>query len=117
MIDRRLFLLSGSAALAGCMAPRLEPDVRSRLEEIRAGLGAGARLGLAALDTGSGRRIEFDAASRYAMCSTFKPALAAAILAEVDHGSRSLSDTLPVTRADLVDHAPRVTENLERGRM
>lgn len=109
MIDRRTLLFTGTAALAGCMAPiAAAPRIRGRFEEIRAELGAGARLGVAALDTASGRRLEFDAGSRYAMCSTFKAALAGAILARVDAGDRSLGDRFPISRADLVDHAPVV---------
>lgn len=118
MIDRRLFLLSGSAALAGCMVPSPGvPQVRSRFEEIRAELGPGARLGVAALDTGSGLRLGFDEGSRYAMCSTFKAALAAAILAEADAGRLALLRELPVSHADLVEHAPAVIASLARGRM
>src|SRR3546814_15513251 len=39
---------------------------------------SGGRLGVAALDTGSGRRIGHDQDARYALCSTFKAPLAAA---------------------------------------
>jgi beta-lactamase class A len=118
MINRRTLLFTGTAALAGCMAPTAgTPRVRSRFEEIRAALDAGARLGVAALDTANGRRLEFDAHSRYAMCSTFKAALAGAILARADSGGRALEDSVPISRADLVDHAPVVAVNLQRGRM
>lgn len=118
MIDRRTLLFSGTAALAGCMAPMAAaPPLRSRFEEIRSRLGAGARLGVAALDTDTARRLEFDAGSRYAMCSTFKAALAGAILARVDAGTRSLADKFPISRTDLVDHSPAVSANLEQGVM
>ncbi len=117
MIDRRTLLLTGTAALASCMVPTRGPEVRSRFEAIRGELGAGARLGVAALDTASGRELEFDPHSRYAMCSTFKAALAGAILAHVATKARSLDDSLPISRSDLVDHSPVVSANLDRGRM
>lgn len=118
MIDRRLFLISGSAAVAASAVSwaAAAPAAAARLEEIRRSLGPGARLGVSALDTGSGRRIAFDADARYAMCSTFKTALAAALLADVDRGARTLSDALPLRAADLVDHAPVVAAHLARGR-
>src|SRR5688572_6069787 len=107
MIDRRFFLLTAATALISPPAGAAPASsIRSRLEAIRAGLGSGARLGAAALDTGTGRRIEFDAGSRYAMCSTFKAALAGAILAKADSGALSLGDGVPVREADLVQHAP-----------
>jgi beta-lactamase class A len=118
MIDRRTLLFTGTAALAGCIAPiGGRQSVRSRFEDIHGSLGAGARLGVAALDTGSGRRLEYDAHGRYAMCSTFKAALAGAILARADAGGRSLGDSVAISRSDLVAYAPVVTANLHRGHM
>ena len=91
MIDRRSFL-AGTALLAtGCGAsPTASEQSRASLELLRAELGQRARLGVAALDTGSGRTFQFDADSRYAMCSTFKLPLAAAILAEAEAGRLQL---------------------------
>jgi beta-lactamase class A len=118
MIDRRTLLIAGSTALAGCVGrSAAAPATRHGLKGIRASLGPGARLGVAALDTGTGRRIDLDSGSRYAMCSTFKAALAAAILAQVDRGALSLGDEIPIDRADLVDHSPAVTAGLDRGSM
>src|SRR3546814_5940975 len=69
---------------------------------------SGGRLGVAALDTGSGRRIGHDQDARYALCSTFKAPLAAAILARVDAGAIALDDRLAFTDADVLDYAPVV---------
>src|SRR3546814_18566320 len=66
---------------------------------------SGGRLGVAALDTGSGRRIGHDQDARYALCSTFKAPLAAAILARVDAGAIALDDRLAFTDADVLDYA------------
>ena len=124
MIDRRHFLI-GTAALVACtgapVASRNAQAERAAAEPdfaaILATLGAGARLGVHAIDTGSERTLGHDADSRYAMCSTFKAPLAALVLAEVDAGQRSLAEEVPVSRADLVPYAPVVEAALPRGRM
>ena len=51
------------------------------------------------------------------MCSTFKAALAGAILAKADSGALSLGDEVPVREADLIQHAPVVTAHIGRGRI
>src|SRR5262249_47253115 len=54
---------------------------------------------------------------RFAMCSTFKLPLAAAILREADRGKLNLDTTVPVSKADLVQHAPAVEASLAKGSM
>lgn len=123
MIDRRNFLIGSAALAAACAeAPVVSPNSRRPaaapdFAPILAALGAGARLGVFAVDTGSGRTIGHDEHSRFAMCSTFKAPLAGMVLAEVDAGRMRLTDTIPVARADLVNHSPAVEAALERGRM
>ena len=51
------------------------------------------------------------------MASTFKAALAGAILAEAERGALSLDQEIAFGRADLVPHAPVIEANLERGRL
>ncbi|HYW16350.1 MAG TPA: class A beta-lactamase [Allosphingosinicella sp.] len=119
MIDRRTFLAAsaGAALAAGCRAAapardsapaQLAVDARKRFEAIRATLGPGGRLGVAAIDTGSGRELRFDAGSRYSMASTFKFPLAAAVLALADGGALSLEDKLPIPPGPLLDNSPGV---------
>ncbi|HYG48685.1 MAG TPA: class A beta-lactamase [Allosphingosinicella sp.] len=126
MIDRRTFLAAGAGAVlaAGCRAaaPAREPapaqtpvDARERFEAIRATLGPGGRLGVAAIDTGSGRELRFDADSRYSMASTFKFPLAAALLAMADRGEISLEEKLPIPPGRLLDHSPAVERYREEG--
>jgi beta-lactamase class A len=121
VIERRAFL-AGAAALAGCgrsAAPAAEPsvDLTARFEAIRATLGEGARLGVAAIEAGSGREILFDADSRYAMASTFKLPLAAAVLALAEGGQVSLDEELPFGPSDPLDNSPTVEAHLARGRL
>jgi beta-lactamase class A len=118
MIDRRTFLAGSGLLATGCArATDQGGGIAPALELLRTELGQRARLGVAALDTGSGRTLAFDAGSRFAMCSTFKLPLAAAILAEVEAGRMSLRDEVDFTEADLLDYAPVVRANRARGRL
>jgi beta-lactamase class A len=103
------------------MAPRAAPPTEAPPGAAR-GLAAiearvGGRLGVAALDTGSGRRIEYRAGDRFAMCSTFKLLLAAAVLARVDAGRESLDRVVAYGPRDLLDYAPVTREHLPEGGM
>ena len=62
----------------------------------------GGRLGVAILDTGSGRRARHRGDERFALCSTFKVLAAALVLARVDRGEDSLDRRIFYRRADLV---------------
>ncbi|MDA4742856.1 serine hydrolase, partial [Enterobacter hormaechei] len=46
----------------------------------------GGRLGLAVLDTGSGRQLSWRGGERFALCSTFKTLLAAQVLQRAEQG-------------------------------
>jgi beta-lactamase class A len=75
----------------------------------------GGQLGVAALDTGSGRRLAHRANQRFLMCSTFKLLLVALVLHRIDRGREQLGRRVaydamlfppgqfyaPVTRAHL----------------
>lgn len=117
MIDRR-GLLFGLAALS--IAPRAQaqpPEVAIEvLEGLRERLGPGGRLGVAAWDTGE-RRIELDPNDRFAMCSTFKLPLAAAMLAGAELERWRLDEEIPFGDADLLDYAPVTRANVTEGRM
>ena len=125
MIDRRTFLAAGTGAAlaAACRAapaPDRTParptnDARERFEAIRDTLGPGGRLGVAAIDTGSGRELKFDADSRYAMASTFKLPLAGAMLALADRGEVSLEEKLPIPPGKPLDNSPAVERHLAEG--
>ncbi len=106
----------GIGAILGLgAAPPQEPAPApsDRLAAIEAE--TGGRLGVAVLDTGSGRRIEYRAGERFAMCSTFKLLLAAAVLSRVDAGQESLDRRLSYGPADLLDYAPVAKERVAEG--
>lgn len=69
----------------------------------------GGRLGVAVLDTGSGRRMAYRADERFPMCSTFKFLAAACVLARVDRQEESLDRRIVFAASDLVPYSP-VTE-------
>ncbi|HEX8661691.1 MAG TPA: class A beta-lactamase [Brevundimonas sp.] len=69
----------------------------------------GGRLGFVAHDMGSGRRLAWRGDERFVYCSTFKMYLAAATFLRVQAGQERLDRMIPVSAADMVNHAP-VTE-------
>ncbi|MEH3145979.1 MAG: class A beta-lactamase [Methylobacterium frigidaeris] len=77
----------------------------------------GGRLGVAVLDTGTGRRLEHRAAERFPLCSTFKMIAAAAILARADRGEDSLERRVAYGPGDLLDYAPVTRERVAEGGM
>ncbi len=78
---------------------------------------SGGRLGVAAVDTGSGHWIGHRAEERFAMCSTHKFLTAAAILSLVDQGRLTLDQRVSYSRADLLEYAPVASKNLDAGFM
>jgi len=66
----------------------------------------GGRLGVAVLDTGSGRRLLHRADERFLMCSTGKLLAVAAVLARVDRGEERLDRRIVFHREDVLDWAP-----------
>jgi beta-lactamase class A len=77
----------------------------------------GGRLGVAALDISSSRRLEHRASERFPMCSTFKLLAAAAVLHRVDEKKEQLTRFIPYTKGDLLEHAPVTGEHANEGGM
>ena len=67
---------------------------------------SGGRLGIMAMDTGSGRTLSYRGTARFPMCSTFKLVLVAQVLKRVDEGKDSLDRILPYGLTDLLEYAP-----------
>ena len=84
MLNRRELVMA-SAALA--VAPAFaQSNPFAALERQH-----GGHLGVAALDTGSGKRLAHRAKERFPMCSTFKLLAVAAVLRKIDHGSEKFT--------------------------
>jgi len=109
---RALVGLSGLALAAG--APP-HPDTASEIAGVERTLGA--RIGLHGQTLSGRRHIGHRAGERFAMCSTFKLLLAAAVLRRVDRGEEHLSRAVPYGAADLLSYAPITRAHVGEGAM
>ena len=75
----------------------------------------GGRLGVAFLDTGTGRRFAYRGDARFPMGSTYKILLAACVLARVDAGRERLSRRVPYGERDLVAYSPTTGKHVGKG--
>jgi len=75
----------------------------------------GARIGVAAIDTGSGDAIFWREAERFNLCSTVKLLLVANVLARADGGKEDLARRISYTSADLLAVSPITTANVAKG--
>ncbi len=115
---RTLFAAAASTFVASACAHRfasLQRGFAGEMAAIQARVGG--RVGAYMLDTQSQLELAFNARERFAMCSTFKWLLAAAILLRVETGALSLEDKLPVRAEDMVPYAPITSAHLAEGSM
>lgn len=77
----------------------------------------GGRLGVALLDTASGRRVAHRGDERFPMCSTFKFLAAALMLTRVDRGEDRLDRRIVFAESDLVPYSPATKEHAGPGGM
>ena len=117
MIARRELLAGAiTAAIAATVASAADAAERgdAALKHIRERVGG--RLGVHALDSQSGKRWGIDENSRYAMASTFKLPLAAAILWQVDRKAFTLDHTLAIEQKDFLPNSPAFDAKIAAGR-
>jgi beta-lactamase class A len=115
MLNRREFgIACVAASIVGARAEAYS-DPSAQIAVLEASLGG--RMGVSALDTGSGRRIDHRGDERFAMCSTFKWLLAATVLARADEGALALSQPISYTADDLPSHSPITRAHLGQGAM
>ncbi|MDF3861921.1 class A beta-lactamase [Achromobacter denitrificans] len=116
MITRRNFmaaaiLAGGMPALARARTDKKYRWTADRLatlsrELVRLETASRGRLGVALLDTASGQAAGHRGDERFLMLSSFKTLAAAYILARADRGEDQLTRRIPITEADLQEHAP-----------
>lgn len=116
---RRRELLIGSLMTAPLLGAR-PAAAQGREEQVREALFAldrrhGGRLGVAILDSGSGRSVTHRGDERFAMCSTFKFVAAAFVLARVDRGEEELERRVRYGKADLVTYSPVTGKHVGEG--
>lgn len=78
---------------------------------------SGGRLGVALVDSKGALILGFNRDERFALCSTFKAPLAAAVLIGAEGGKFGLDGQIPFGKDDILDYAPVVKKNKKRGRM
>jgi len=108
--SRRTLIAGATARLCSGLA-----SARGPLAEIEAKVGG--RLGVAALDVASGRRLAWRADERFPMCSTFKAMAVAAVLKRVEAGQEQLDRFVRYTAADLLSYAPVTRPHVAEGGM
>ena len=113
---RGALLATASAICAGSVSARnpLSQDTTAFAELEKRNHG---RLGVAALDTGTGRHLQHRENERFALCSTFKFLAAAAVLQRVDQGRERLDRRVSYGERDLLEHSPVSTEHANSGSM
>lgn len=123
MTSRRAFLRSGS--LAACAAATSShlfattspshfqnlPGALAQLEKTN-----GGRLGVFVLDTATGETAGHRADERFAMCSTFKMLLAAAVLSRADADKENLDRAIAIPTSVFLGNSP-ITKEHAGGKM
>ena len=121
MLSRRLFLGGLGWAAIGCASSsrsKPAPSLGARhptVEELESQVGG--RVGLFAIATDSGTTIAHREDERFALCSTFKWVLAAAVLATVDENHLALGQQIPFGPGEIIDHSPVTAKHVQQGQM
>lgn len=118
MLHRRTFLTALAAAPAAlpALSRAAEKDpsaLNSRINELEQR--SGGRLGVAVLDTHTGRRFAWRGDDRFRMCSTFKMPLSAAILRRVDQGRERLDRRIAYGPEVLLGNSPVTAKHVGAG--
>ena len=108
MVAALLLLLAAST-------PQSTNDFANRIVSIEQR--AGVQIGVAALDTASGKRFDYRSGERFPMCSTFKFLAAAAVLKGVDGGQEKLDRFVSYDAKDILEYAPVTKAHLKDGGM
>ena len=114
LLTRRAAL--GAAALvistpAHAQVHYAEPSIALKDLEAR----TGSHIGVAAVDSGSGRFVSWREGERFIMCSTFKFSLAASVLSRADAGTEDLGRVMQYSQGDLLDVSPVTSRNVRTG--
>lgn len=104
-------LFNACSVLPATQSAQAATDTRFRALEAS----LDGRLGVFALDTGSGKRLAYRPAERFPMCSTFKAVLAGAILDRSTRDNALLAQRIPYAATDLVSYSPVTEQHTGRG--
>ena len=114
MLRRRDVLVTAMAALAAPALGRAAwQDPGAALKALEAK--AGGRLGVCFLDSRTDRVAGNRLDERFAMCSTFKLALAALVLQDADRGRLRLDELVRYSKKDMLSYAPVTSRHVQEG--
>jgi beta-lactamase class A len=119
----RPFILSGVIALASLSSlAQAQVNTKQHPQQFAQRIADlekqnGGRLGVAVISLSGERLLSVRGNERFAMCSTFKALLGAAVLARVDAKRESLGRMVSYQESDLLDYAPITKDNLASGGM
>ncbi len=119
----RPFILSGVIALASlCCLAQAQVNTKQHQQQFAERIADlekqnGGRLGVAVISLSGAPLLSVRGNERFAMCSTFKALLGAAVLARVDAQRESLGRMISYQESDLLDYAPITKDNLASGGM
>lgn len=115
-VSRRDLLIAvpllASGCVSGCVLGGRAADTFRRIEE-----DLGGRIGVSVVNTKSQRRAAYRGDERFALCSTFKAPLAAAVLAQIDAGTISGSATIDLAGEPLLSNSPISAEHAKEGKL
>src|SRR5438067_7893868 len=115
MVAVFVLLLAAESGLAATSTPTAQTEFAKRIAAIEAQ--TRGRIGVATLDTGSGKRLDYRSEERFPMCSTFKFLAAAAVLKRVDEKQDHLDRFIRYGAKDILEYAPVTKAHLEDGGM
>src|SRR5690349_35551 len=101
--------------LLGASTPGSTSDLANRISSIEQR--TDARIGVAAVDTTSGKRLDYRSEERFPMCSTFKLLAAAAVLKRVDGKQEQLGRFIRYDAKAILEYAPVTKAHLKDGGM
>jgi beta-lactamase class A len=105
-----LLLVTSQQLSADDKRPHSEPFARLEAK-------SKARIGVAAIDLSTNRRVDYRSDERFIMCSTFKVLAAAAVLKRVDDNKEKLDRFVTYGEAQLLSYAPVTRAHVKEGGM
>ena len=114
-VSRRSLLIGASVLAASRPLLAAEGPVQDKLRDLESSVGG--RLGVAALDMETDRRIDYRSLALFPLGSSYKFLLAGAVLAKVDAGKETLDREIALSQADMLENSPEAKVLLPKGKM
>jgi len=110
-----MVLLAATFASSALAGDSLQKDAKADFARLEARFNS--RIGVAAVDLSTNRRIDYRSDERFIMCSTFKVLAAAAVLKRVDENKEKLHRFVTYGEAQLLSYAPVTRAHVKEGGM